>query len=54
MHYFSAFSEKFGDICDEYNDRFADFDLLKTQVELFNNPLEVDRVSTTIPSARIV
>ena len=39
---FSAFFEKIGDISDVFNDRFADFDLLKTKVELFNNPIEVD------------
>ncbi|XP_076804676.1 general transcription factor II-I repeat domain-containing protein 2-like [Clavelina lepadiformis] len=38
---FSAFSNKIGDIIDEFNDRFADFDLLKAQMELFNNPMEI-------------
>jgi len=41
MHSFSAFSEKIGDVCDEFNDKFADFDLWKTNVELFSNLLGV-------------
>ena len=39
---FSAFSKIFRDISDEFNDRFADFDLLKAKVGIFNNPIEVD------------
>ena len=39
---FCAFSAKIGEATDEFNRRFADFDLLKTKLELFNNPMEVD------------
>ena len=39
---FCAFSAKIGEITDEFNRRFADFDLLKTKLELFNNSMEVD------------
>ena len=39
---FCAFSAKIGEVADEFNRRFADFDLLKTKLELFNNPMEVD------------
>ena len=40
--FFSAFFEKIGEISDEFNDKFADFDFLKENVKLFNNPIEVD------------
>lgn len=36
---FITFSEKIGDIIDEFSSRFADFDSLKAELELFNNPL---------------
>ena len=39
---FCAFSAKIGEATDKFNRRFADFDLLKTKLELFNNPMEVD------------
>ena len=39
---FSAFFEKIGEISDEFNDRFADFDLLKANVGFFDSPIEVD------------
>ena len=39
---FCAFSAKIGEATDEFNRRFADFDQLKTKLELFNNPMEVD------------
>ena len=39
---FCAFSRKIGEVTDEFNRRFADFDLLKTKLELFSNPMEVD------------
>ena len=39
---FCAFSAKIGEVTDEFNRRFADFDLLKTKLELFNNSMEVD------------
>ena len=39
---FCVFSAKIGEVTDEFNRRFADFDLLKTKFELFNNPMEVD------------
>ena len=44
---FCAFSAKIGEVADEFNRRFADFDLLKTKLELFNNPMEVDIESQT-------
>ena len=34
---FSSLFEKMGEISDEFNDGFADFDLLKAKVELVNN-----------------
>ena len=39
---FCAFSAKIGEILMSFNCRFADFDLLKTKLGLFNNPMEVD------------
>ena len=39
---FCAFSTKIGEVTNEFNRRFADFDLLKTKLELFSNPMEVD------------
>ena len=42
---FSTFFEKIGEISDEFNDRFADFDLLKANVELFNNLMKIDTES---------
>ena len=39
---FSAFFEKIDEMSDEFNDGFADFDLLKENVEVFYNPMEVD------------
>ena len=39
---FCAFSTKIGEVTNEFNHRFADFDLLKTKLELFSNPMEVD------------
>ena len=39
---FCAFSTKIGEVTDEFNRRFVDFDLLKTKLELFSNPMEVD------------
>ena len=39
---FFSFSEKIGEIIDEFNCRFADFDLLKAKVKLFSNPMEID------------
>ena len=39
---FSAFFEKIDDISDKFNDRFADFELLRVKVKLFNNSVEVD------------
>ena len=39
---FGAFSTKIGEVSDEFNRRFADFDLLKTKLELFNNPVKAD------------
>ena len=42
---FSAFFEKIGEISDVFNDRFADFDLLRANVELFNNLIEVEEES---------
>ena len=39
---FLKFFEKIGEINDELNDRFADYDLLKAKLELFNNPIEVN------------
>ena len=43
---FSSFSEKISDISARFEDRFADFDLLKAKVERFNDPIE--EVSTTL------
>ena len=40
--YFSAFSKKIGKIIDEFNRRFADFDLLKAKAEIFSNSMEID------------
>ena len=37
---FLEFFKKFKEISDEFNNRFTDFDLLKAEVELFNNPME--------------
>ena len=45
---FSAFSEKVGEINKEFNNRFADFELLKANVELSNNQIEVD-AETQLP-----
>ena len=42
---FCAFSTKIGEVTDQFNRRFADFDLLKTKLELFSNPMEVDMKS---------
>ena len=39
---FCAFSAEIGEVTNEFNRRFADFDLLKTKLELFNNLMEVD------------
>ena len=52
---FCAFSAKIGEVTDEFNRRFADFDQLKTKLELFNNPMEVDlRVSGILFSAGVM
>ena len=45
---FSAFFEKICEISDEFNDRFANADLLKAKVEIFNNLIEVD-VESQLP-----
>ena len=39
---FSAFFKKIGEISNEFNDRFADFNLLKENVEFFNSVMTVD------------
>ena len=39
---FSVFFEKIFEISDEFNDTFANFDLLNTKAEVFSNPIEVD------------
>ena len=39
---FCAFCTKIGEVTNEFNRRFADFDLLKTKLELFSNPMDVD------------
>ena len=39
---FCAFSTKIGKVTNEFNRRFADFDLLKTKLEFLSNPMEVD------------
>ena len=39
---FCSFSTKIGEVTDEFNRRFADFDLLKTKLELFSNLIKVD------------
>ena len=39
---FLSYLKKIGHIRDQFKDRFADFDLLKAKMELFNNPMEVE------------
>ena len=39
---FFSIVEKIGEISDDFNDRFIDFDLLKAKVKLFNNLIKVE------------
>ena len=38
---FSAFAEMLDNVSKEFYDRFADFDLIKEQIKLFSNPMEI-------------
>ena len=51
---FCAFSTKVGEVTDEFNRRFAYVEQLKTKLEFFNSPMEVDKVSGILFSARIM
>ena len=38
---FCAFADMLDNMSNEFDDRFAEFDLIKKQIELFINPIEI-------------